>query len=223
MIISIFISSPSDIPLEETPKIETINLENYTVPELISYISKNEYNLSDEVPLAIGKAESDYLNVCNRQYSCIAGIGPMQIVQSTFDEQCSGEIHNVINNVRCGIKMIANEEYWRWQQSMDKWLPTLSEETRNKILSSCSCVKGLRSFGIPIRANKNAKDLPTNGTMRIGNVALFNYNGVYHAALITGININGFSIKETNYVKCKYTEREIRYTDKSIRGFYDPY
>jgi len=83
------------------------------------------------------------------------------------------------------------------------------KETRNKILASCSCIKGLRTFGVYIPLNTNAKDLKPNSMPVVGRVVLFNYSGVYHAALITSMNTESFSIKETNFIKCKYSERKI--------------
>lgn len=178
----------------------------------------------------MARAESQYKNVCNIEKGCIAGIGIFQILQSTFDEQCKTtgtpimtDVYNEDDNIQCGIKMIKNEDYWRWNPSMDKWLPKLSTSSREKIESLCSCVKGLRSFDVDFPSIKYARDLPANSTFHVGAVVLFDYpnNNLGHVALITKLTPEYMIVKDTNYKKCAYTERKVYYDDKYIRGFYD--
>jgi len=82
----------------------------------------------------------------------------------------------------------------------------------------CSCILGARRFGVNLPPG-NAEDLIPNSTPVVGGVALFNYSGVHHTAVITELSEQTFSVIETNYKKCQKTQRDIRYNDPSIRGF----
>ena len=210
------------------PETQTVeeSVKTITVPELITYYS-DQYDISDEVPLAIASAESDYLNKCNQEYGCIAGIGTFQIVQSTFDEQClsttTADVYNKYDNIKCGVKMIANGDYWRWKPSEHEWLFNISTSTRQEIRTVCNCVTGIRSFGVNIPIGTNAEDLPKNSTPHVGGVVLFFYgNDVYHAALIIELTGEYMIVKETNFKKCKETVRKVYFDDVFIIGYYSP-
>lgn len=207
-------------------------VEKLSVRDLISYTTKM-YKISDEIPFVIVDAESDYLNICNKEYGCVGGIGIFQITQETFDEQCKGtpliyddkriskSPYNILDNVDCGVRMLKNEDYFRWEPSMKTWIPMLSQETRDKIESLCNCMKGLKSLGVNM-PSANAKDLTANSSAKVGNLILFKYAKSYHAALITEIQKDYYIVKDTNYLRCQYTERKVLKNDPYIRGFYKP-
>ena len=235
MIVSILTNSAPDLQAIKSnlPIIETkIVIEKLSVKDLVSYTS-DLYKISNEIPLAIVDAESDYRNVCNKEKGCVSGIGPFQITQETFDEQCkntpliyddkriSKSPFDIIDNVDCGVRMIKNEEYFRWKPSIESWLPMLSEENQNKINALCSCVKGLRSFGVNMPF-ADAKNIRPNSVAKVGNVILFKYLKTYHASLIIEIHEDYYLVKETNSFRCQYGERKILKTDPYIRGFYKP-
>ncbi len=235
MIASILTNSAPDLQAIKSnlPKIEiNVDIEKLSVKDLVSYTS-DLYKISNEIPLAIVDAESDYRNVCNKEKGCVGGIGIFQITQETFDEQCkntpliydekriSKSPYDIVDNVDCGIRMIKNEEYFRWEPSIESWLPLLSQENQDKINALCSCVKGLRSFGVNMPF-KDAKYLPANSTAMVGNVILFKYPKTYHASLITAIEEKYYVIKETNFGGCRYNERKVLKNDPYIRGFYKP-
>lgn len=83
-----------------------------------------------------------------------------------------------------------------------------------------SCILGLRHFGVEIYGD--AKDIKPNSMLAIGSVVKFYYkhSDTYHASLITSFTDEGFMVKETNYKKGKYTEREVEWNDPAIIGFY---
>lgn len=220
LIVSIFSPAPGSYiyPVEREIPAEEIKIENLSTRELITHFSSID-GINDEVPVAIASAESQFQNVCNKEKGCVAGIGIYQIVQSTFDEQCVGSPYNIIDNVRCGVKMIAEGQYWRWKSSISKWLPTLSELTKEKIEALCSCVSGLRSFGITMPPTAS---ILYNSAPQVGGVILFSYNSTKHWALIIEMTPEYYIIKETNYFPCRYSERKVDRKDPTIYGFYDP-
>ena len=171
----------------------------------------------EKLAFAIARAESHYRNICNYD-DCTKGIGVFQIVQSTFDEQCSGDPYVVEDNVRCAVKMLLNREYWRWEQSAHEWMKALNEVT---IPTECSCVKSARSFGVKIPLGMNAEDFIPNAQPSVGALALFKYKNAFHVALITEISGDGFFIREGNYDFCRIGKRFILWTDPAIRGFWE--
>lgn len=116
--------------IQQPPIVEVKQI--LSIPEAISYYS-DLYGIDDELPLEIARAESQYKNVCNKQYGCSAGIGIFQIVQTTFDENCEGSPYDVKDNIKCGIKMIKDGDTWRWSQSIHVWSQNISEETKKEI------------------------------------------------------------------------------------------
>ena len=116
--------------IQQPPIVEVKQI--LSIPEAISYYS-DLYGIDDELPLEIARAESQYKNVCNKQYGCSAGIGIFQIVQTTFDENCEGSPYDVKDNIKCGIKMIKDGDTWRWSQSMHVWSQHISEKTKKGI------------------------------------------------------------------------------------------
>ncbi len=172
-----------------------------------------------EIAVAIITAESHFRNECNKEYGCLGGIGLFQIVQSTFDEQCEGDVYDVEDNVRCGFKLLERGDYWRWSQSFDEWVQKLKPRD---IPVACSCIKAARLFGAELPLNTNASELKPNTTIFEGVLALFSYDKSDHAATVTKIGDSSFSVLEGNYIKCKMIEREVDFNDPFLKGFYDP-
>ena len=73
-----------------------------------------------ELAVKIAHCESKFKNVPNSDGSRY-GIGVMQIVQTTFDENCEGDVWNADDNIRCAVKMMAKGELWRWDMSRHCW------------------------------------------------------------------------------------------------------
>jgi len=120
-------------PLQNKTESPVIISKNETVKETFDRISKPLDSATREIGHAITHAESNFRNVCNTD-GCRYGIGPMQIVKSTFQEQCEGDVFNQEDNIKCGFLMLGRGHYWRWQQSIDKWFPKLSKKAQKRIL-----------------------------------------------------------------------------------------
>lgn len=177
-----------------------------------------------EIANAIHLAENPDNERCNLN-GCEYGIGAMQIVQSTFDEQCKGSVYNKNDNIRCGLKMIENEDFWRWEQSMFDmpkhrgWLGRLSTSTRLYVeekMIPYNCVAYLRTkLDFP-----PTSQIKVNSTPCVNCIAIFDYNGTPHYALSEYLFPGGFYISESNKVRGKITERFIPWGDESFVGFY---
>lgn len=120
-------------PLQNGTKPQIVKSSTESVKETFDRISKPFDKDIREIGHAIAKAESDFRNICNND-GCKYGIGPMQIVRSTFKEQCDGDVFNTEDNIMCGFLMIERGHYWRWRQSVDKWFPQLSQKAQKRIL-----------------------------------------------------------------------------------------
>src|SRR3990167_3421056 len=199
----------AEVPITKESIIETI-------PAIIDRIGLEYSATTTEIVHKIAWAESNYRNVCNTK-GCLYGIGVMQIVQSTFDEQCDGDVYKEEDNIRCGFKMVANEDYWRWKQSAGGWIPKLGEDT---IPATCSCVKTARNLGANIPYGVDAGDLKANAHPGLGALALFRYSSGAHVAVITEIQEDGFFVKEGNFELCKLTCRFIQWNDLNLVGFW---
>tara|TARA_Y100000310_G_C20624712_1_gene785218 strand:- start:778 stop:1344 length:567 start_codon:yes stop_codon:yes gene_type:complete len=82
------------------------------------------YGVPQDIALKIAFCESNYRNICNQKYGCRGGIGIYQIVQSTFDEQCEGDPHDIRDNIECGVKMMSKSYYHKWLPSQHCWAST---------------------------------------------------------------------------------------------------
>ena len=211
------------------PELPAIEIQVETIEDITKRIL-NEYRpITREIGLQIVEVESHFQNVCNAD-GCEYGIGPAQIVQSTFDEQCKGNINNVSDNLWCMAQLIDKEEYWRWEQSMDKWLYKLSPKTRDYVKVRCECMSYARSQGINIPLGTDINTIKSNSPPTIGGLAIFSYDGIGHVAIITGFRDDGFTVKESNFEKCKISERFAKWDDEKwnsirkgatiLRGFY---
>ena len=87
----------------------------------------------------------------------------------------------------------------------------------------CSCVSYVHFLEpkAPFIDAKWYKDFP-KATPAVGRIAVFNYNEVYHVALITNLGTSTFKVKEANFVKCSKGERDVDYNDPRLIGFFAP-
>ena len=167
---------------ERTTQIEAEIAPTVVVDDVLTRIKRlgGDNSTTTEIMTAIHRAENPDGDECNRELGCLGGIGPMMITQSTFDEQCEGNVYNEDDNLRCGFKMIENEEYWRWNPTMEMWLYKLPPEIRDYVKVRCECLSYVRSKGIDI---KNL-DIEPNSPPVIGAIILFDYDGVSHVGIL---------------------------------------
>ncbi len=106
-----------------------------TTDQIKAYITEVSERYGIKVALAIKIAEAEsypqLFNTCHCDYgqphdrtcveNCQKGISIYKIVQSTFDEQCEGDVYNIKDNIDCGILMMSKSQYWRWEKSVKKW------------------------------------------------------------------------------------------------------
>ena len=208
-----FTLTPPDIPAV----IEVAEAKEETIPEKIKRISQ-QYEIDEILLLEIVRAESQFENKCNIK-GCKYGIGLAQIVQSTFDEQCEGDVKSEEDNLTCAAKMLRNGDYWRWEQSWDKWLPKIDQKLANKIKVSCSCVAYVQSKGIKIKGN--ASSFMPNSTPAVGTLALFRYPSA-HVAVVVSLGAENFTVDEANWKPCVIGRRTVSYSNAALIGFYKP-
>ncbi len=85
----------------------------------------------------------------------------------------------------------------------------------------CSCVSYLREF-IPSTPHVDAvwyTNFP-RVTPAVGEVVMFNYDGVYHVAYVSELQEDGFIIHEANFHKCEKDTRIIKWNDPHLIGFW---
>lgn len=182
-------------------------------------LAQERSSYTSEIAKVIVEAESGGRNVCNTN-GCRYGIGPFQIVQSTFDEQCEGNIYNEKDNRRCGLQMIEDEQYWRWEQSMEVWLYKLPPKIRDYVKIRCECMSAVRFWGLDIPLKTDLSKLEGNTVPVKGAGVILQYPKSWHIAIITKLMEKGFLVKESNFQKCKITERFIEWNNIAIKGFY---
>lgn len=66
------------------------------------------------------------------------------------------------------------------------------------------------------------KDIVPTSILTDTKVAIFDYHGLKHIALVTSTEQNGFWVKEANYVAGKIGERFVKWGDKSLTGYWSP-
>lgn len=63
-------------------------------------------------------------------------------------------------------------------------------------------------------------DLYPNSSAVAGAVALFNYGGTPHYAVVEAINVGSITVSETNYHHGKFDRREVSLSDDALLGFW---
>ena len=84
----------------------------------------------------------------------------------------------------------------------------------------CSCIVYLRTVKGMSVGGFDAKDIePNSFTPHAGDVALFTYPTISHAAFIEETYLGSFKVSEWNYKAGQYTERVIQLDDPALRGY----
>jgi hypothetical protein len=219
--------------LTEPIQIQDLSSERYQYSISDKIIESTANSTTSELATAIYEAENPNNKECNSQ-SCQFGIGTMQIVQSTFDEQCEGDVYNEDDNIRCALKLIEKEELWRWKQSAwnlkdhQGWLDKLSTSTKEyaldilneRELATCSCVGYMRELGHEFPRILDPSYLQPNASPQIGNMILLNYN-LPHIGEVFDLRAGVLFYKERVLIsgKCYTRINWIEYSDPRIRGF----
>ena len=92
----------------------------------------------------------------------------------------------------------------------------------NPQLYKCSCVEGLRYFGVDLPPRPfDAKNFIGNAMPSVGGVVIFYYasNNTWHVALIVELHADYMLVREWNFEPCVETWRRVAYDDKAIYGF----
>lgn len=84
-----------------------------------------------------------------------------------------------------------------------------------------SCVKYVRSLGLPIPPIQTPKDLEPNSEPRPGAAILLDYN-LAHIALVTSYKEGEVCFTESNFKEGKITNRCLPEDAEEIRGFWYP-
>ena len=86
--------------------------------------------------------------------------------------------------------------------------------------AACSCVIYLaQKLSLP--PIRTPAELQPNTTMKTGVAILLDYK-LPHIAYVEKIDNRGILVSESNFKKCAYGSRWIKFNDTSIRGFYKP-
>lgn len=70
------------------------------------------------------------------------------------------------------------------------------------------------------------KDLPSAATIKagaspaFGDIAVFDYNGLQHFAVVVSMGYGTFTITESNFGRHAITSREVSFADPHLKGFY---
>jgi len=218
---------------DSTPVSEvTVRVDRMSVPDKIRHYSPDKRVA--ELAIAIHLAENINNEVCNSN-GCRYGISSMQIVQSTFDEQCQGDVYNEDDNIKCGLKMIANKELWRWKQSAydmpnhKGWLNRLSTTTReyaleilnDRELMTCSCVALMRELGHTFPRIPDPSYLEPNSFPFVGGLILLDLE-LPHIGHIVALGAEYVYYKERILIngQCLTRENKIEYVSSKLRGFF---
>jgi len=93
--------------------------------------------------------------------------------------------------------------------------PKPPEPVYDEVLCNCYLAVKQQYPNLPRSAEVLANVSPT-----FGEVAVFDYDGVKHYAVVTGQGVGEFYIQETNYKKCQKGTRAVRFSDAALLGFY---
>ncbi len=85
------------------------------------------------------------------------------------------------------------------------------------VLCNCYAYSKQRYPSLP-----TTKKLLASTSKKFGKVAVFNYDGLPHYAVVESMGIGTFTVTETNYKRCQKTTRTIRFDDPALVGFWSP-
>jgi len=164
--------------------------------------------VSPTLAVAIARAESDLIPTAKNKNSSAKGL--FQIMNATW-EGCEGDPLNPRDNTLCAMKYLVRGEFWRWKESYNAW-------SKEYLPVPCSCIKSARHFGVPL-PHLDAKDIKPNSLPVVGGLALFNYSGMAHVAVITSLEAEGFRVREGNKDFCEFGQRFVRWDGENLKGF----
>lgn len=84
-------------------------------------------------------------------------------------------------------------------------------------VSLCNCYLGVKE---KYPALPTVAVIKAHTTNALAQVAVFNYHGVDHFAIVESVGMGNFTISETNYNHCRAGSRTISFSDPSLVGFY---
>jgi len=108
-------TEPKNVLLEEEVVVEPAPTNEELI---IEYSAK--YGAKTDLALKVAWCESRYENVCNGD-GCEYGQGIFQIIPSTWENVCEGNVMNEKDNINCGTRLIAQGEISRWGTPMSEW------------------------------------------------------------------------------------------------------
>lgn len=96
-------------------------------------------------------------------------------------------------------------------------------QTKGYGFNPCSCVSYARyKTGINVGPIGVARNHPVNSIVPVvGGLAVFGGSSTGHLVAVVALGPETFRIAEYNHVPCKYSERDIRYDDPLLKGFYN--
>ncbi|NQU99361.1 MAG: hypothetical protein HQ538_01365 [Parcubacteria group bacterium] len=97
--------------------------KQFSIQEKIQIYAKEIDNYDTYIGVIADKiawCETRFRNIPNSQGTRY-GIGVFQFVQSTWDEQCEGDVWNEYDNIRCALQLIKKGQLWRWNMSKHCW------------------------------------------------------------------------------------------------------
>lgn len=101
-----------------------------------------------------------------------------------------------------------------------RFAANLISEGREYLFTSCNCyqyAKYVSGLKFPFMA-----EILPNTTPFVGSIAIFDYDGIKHVAVVTELNSDHFVVREANYEACKTGSRVIAYDDVALIGFWKP-
>ncbi len=114
---------------------------------------------------------------------------------------------------------IPNEQAWDAYQEAVK-----ARQRKGYEFNTCSCVSYARyATGINVGPIGLAKNHPVNSSSPVvGGLVITYESWTGHMGVVTELKEQTFRMQEYNYFPCQYSERELPYNYKLIKGFYNP-
>lgn len=100
--------------------------------------------------------------------------------------------------------------------SIDFAAKIIKDGKEDEQYTSCNCWQYVKAV------LGTTPSLTQKTTPRGGSIAVFDYSGTPHYAVVLELKNDGFIVREANYEPCKTGTRLIKWGDTHIKGFYDP-
>lgn len=198
------------------PVQEQVEVVEESTREIFERLTEDVDDQTKDIARAIIKAESGFVETAKNPDSSASGL--FQITKATKEDFCpEADLLDAEDNINCGLKILEEEQYWRWSESADVWTENILPK---HVPAQCSCIKTARNLGVDIPYNTNASDLESNANMWQGDLILLKYGDVNHAAIYRVTNDGFYIPKEGNKERCRYTERLVPFNDPSVIGFW---